>query len=118
DLVERVPGIDALVTGHQHREIATKLNGIPVIQPGFRGAFGGEITLEVEPMAKGYRVIGSDGAIHPVGKEQPDTEVLALTTALHDEVEEWLDQPVGNVEEDMTIQNQHAVRLNEHPYIE
>ncbi len=40
----KVPGIDALVTGHQHREIATKLNGIPVIQPGFRGAFVGEIT--------------------------------------------------------------------------
>lgn len=55
-------------------------------------------------MAKGYHVIGSDAAIHPVGNEQPDTEVLALTTALHDEVEEWLDQPVGNVEGDMTIQ--------------
>ena len=51
--------IDALVTGHQHREIATKLNGIPV-KPGFRGAFVGEITLEIEPMAKGYHVIGSD----------------------------------------------------------
>ncbi|MFU1892645.1 bifunctional metallophosphatase/5'-nucleotidase, partial [Enterococcus faecium] len=60
DLLEKVPGIDALVTGHQHRESATKLNGIPVIQPGFRGAFVGEITLEIEPMAKGYRVIGSD----------------------------------------------------------
>ncbi|EGO2709395.1 bifunctional metallophosphatase/5'-nucleotidase [Enterococcus faecalis] len=118
DLLEKVPGIDALVTGHQHREIATKLNGIPVIQPGFRGAFVGEITLEIEPMAKGYHVIGSDAAIHPVGNEQPDTEVLALTTALHDEVEEWLDQPVGNVEGDMTIQNPNAVRLKEHPYIE
>ncbi|ELY8292825.1 bifunctional metallophosphatase/5'-nucleotidase [Enterococcus faecalis] len=118
DLLEKVSGIDALVTGHQHREIATKLNGIPVIQPGFRGAFVGEITLEIEPMAKGYRVIGSDAAIHPVGNEQPDTEVLALTTALHDEVEEWLDQPVGNVEGDMTIQNPNAVRLKEHPYIE
>ena len=115
--MEKFP-IDALVTGHQHREIATKLNGIPVIQPGFRGAFVGEITLEIEPMAKGYHVIGSDAAIHPVGNEQPDTEVLALTTALHDEVEEWLDQPVGNVEGDMTIQNPNAVRLKEHPYIE
>ncbi|MGC3657955.1 bifunctional metallophosphatase/5'-nucleotidase, partial [Enterococcus faecalis] len=63
-------------------------------------------------------VIGSDAAIHPVGNEQPDTEVFALTTALHDEVEEWLDQPVGNVEGDLTIQNPNAVRLKEHPYIE
>ena len=31
-----------------------------MIQPGFRGAFVGEITLEIEPMAKGYHVIGSD----------------------------------------------------------
>ena len=81
-----------------------------MIQPGFRGAFVGEITLEIEPMAKGYHVIGSDAAIHPVGNEQPDTEVLALTTALHDEVEEW--RPTsGKCGRDMTIQNPNAVRL-------
>ena len=28
-----------------------------MIQPGFRGAFVGEITLEIEPMAKGYHVM-------------------------------------------------------------
>ena len=40
--------IDALVTGHQHREIADHLFGVPVIQPGYRGAFVGEIELELD----------------------------------------------------------------------
>ncbi|MGC3150589.1 bifunctional metallophosphatase/5'-nucleotidase, partial [Enterococcus faecalis] len=55
---------------------------------------------------------------HPVRNEQQDTEVLGLTSAIHDEVEEWLDHPVGNVEGVMTIQNPNAVRLKELPYIE
>ena len=33
-IVTQVEGIDALVTGHQHRVIAQKVNGVPVIQPG------------------------------------------------------------------------------------
>ena len=37
-IVTQVEGIDALVTGHQHRVIAQKVNGVPVIQPGYRGA--------------------------------------------------------------------------------
>lgn len=50
-IATKVPGIDALVTGHQHRVIATKVNGVPVIQPGYRGAYVGEICLQVEKKA-------------------------------------------------------------------
>lgn len=44
--------IDALVTGHQHREIAQHVLGVPVIQPGFRGDFVGEIELELDKQKK------------------------------------------------------------------
>lgn len=44
--------IDALVTGHQHRKIAQHVLGVPVIQPGFRGAFVGEIELELDKQKK------------------------------------------------------------------
>ena len=47
-IVTKVPGIDALVTGHQHRELAEVVNGVPVIQPGYRGAFVGAIKLTVK----------------------------------------------------------------------
>ena len=44
-LLQEVAGIDALFTGHQHRTIATKINGVPVVQPGYQGNHIGEIQL-------------------------------------------------------------------------
>ncbi len=115
DLLQQVSGIDALVTGHQHRQIATKINGVPVIQPGFQGAFVGEIILELDA---NKQVIASSAALHAVAEEQPDPEVVADFAALHEEVEAWLDQPVGKVSGDMGICDPHQARLQEHPYIE
>ena len=117
ELLHAVKGIDAFVTGHQHRQIATKINGVPVIQPGYQGAFVGEITLELDE-ANGYQVIGSEAKIHAVADEQPDATIVAELTDLNEEVEAWLDQPVGRVEGDMRILNPHEARLVEHPYIE
>ena len=47
-LLAEVPGIDALVTGHQHREIATMCQGVPTTQPGEKGIYIGEITLALD----------------------------------------------------------------------
>lgn len=118
-LATQVAGIDALITGHQHRVIATTLNGIPVIQPGYRGEYVGEITLNLEQNAQGkYEVTASEAQLVETGKAVPDATVLASLTELSEEVEEWLDQPLGKVEGDMTIQDANQARLKEHPYVE
>ena len=38
--------IDLLITGHQHREIAQVIHGVPVIQPGSKGNTVGKIVLD------------------------------------------------------------------------
>lgn len=118
ELLQTVPGIDAFVTGHQHRELATKVNGVPIIQPGYRGAFVGEITLELAATATGFEVIASDAAILPTEKAKADDEIVSLVQAVSVDVEEWLDQTLGTVDGDMTIVDPNRVRLIEHPYIE
>lgn len=118
ELLQQVSGIDAFVTGHQHREIATKINGVPVIQPGYRGSFVGEIQLEIVEKNGQYVVTDSQAALHSVADAVPDPEILAMVAELNNEVEAWLDQPVGTVEGDMTIKDPMAARLAEHPYIE
>lgn len=117
-LLKEVPGIDALVTGHQHREIATKLFGVPVIQPGYRGAFVGEITLQLKKTAQGYAVTDSFSQLLATKDYAPDAELVASIAELSSEVETWLDQPCGKVEGDMLIHDPMAARLTEHPYIE
>jgi len=106
------------VTGHQHRVIAQKVNGVPVIQPGYRGAYVGEISLEVEKVDGKYTVVSSEAKLHPTEDVPADPAVLEMFSDLQAEVEDWLDTPVGKVVGDMTIKDPHAARLSEHPYIE
>src|SRR5699024_6611897 len=60
----------------------------------------------------------SEAQLVETGKAVPDATVLASLTELSEEVEEWLDQPLGKVEGDMTIQDANQARLKEHPYVE
>jgi 2',3'-cyclic-nucleotide 2'-phosphodiesterase/3'-nucleotidase len=118
-LLHEVPGIDALVTGHQHREIAQVVNGIPTTQPGYRGANVAEISLELEKDVAGkWTVTSSAAQLHPVGEMTPDSEIVAMMAPISKITEDWLDTTVGTVVGDMTITDPMAARLKEHPYIE
>lgn len=117
-LLHEVSGIDALFTGHQHREIATKINGIPVVQPGFRGSFIGKIELTVATDQGHIRVVESEAALVPVADMAPDEETLALLAPITEELDTWLDQPLGKVVGDMRIVDPMGARIKEHPYIE
>ncbi|KAF1296435.1 bifunctional metallophosphatase/5'-nucleotidase [Enterococcus sp. JM4C] len=117
-LLQEVSGIDALVTGHQHREIATHINGVPVIQPGYRGSHIGEIILQVAQTAEGFKVSETQAAIHSVEGVAVAAEIRELIAPIAEEVEVWLDQPVGKVQGSMEITNPMAARIHEHPYIE
>ncbi|WP_414838570.1 bifunctional metallophosphatase/5'-nucleotidase [Carnobacterium sp. TMP28] len=118
-LATEVPGIDVLITGHQHRLIATKINGIPVIQPGYRGEAIGKIVLTIEKNADNvYAVTQSEVSLVTTATAIPDAGLSKELVHLFREVDEWLDQPLGKVEGDMRIRDSHGVRAVEHPYIE
>lgn len=108
--------IDALVTGHQHRELAQHVLGTPIIQPGFRGAFVGEIVLEIDDETK--KVVQSAAKIHSTGQSIPSEKVKQLIAPITQEAEDWLDTPMGQVAGDMTITDPMRARYKEHPYIE
>lgn len=118
-LLQEVEGIDALITGHQHRRIATKVNGVPVVQPGFRGQFIGKISLELEEKDGRYHIIDSEASLIDMDDVTVDDEVVATIHNVNEEVENWLDQPLAHVVKgSMIIDDPHAARLSEHPYIE
>lgn len=118
-LLEEVEGIDAFITGHQHRTIATKVNGVPVVQPGYRGQNVGKIELNIEKIDGRYQVTHSTESLLDVSQVTPDKEVMQLIEKVNDEVEDWLDQPLGEVVSgSMRIDQPNEARLVEHPYIE
>lgn len=113
-LLAEVPGIDALVTGHQHREIATMCQGVPTTQPGEKGIYIGEITLALD---ESKRIQSAVPNLIAVKDEPLDPKAASIVTQLNDEVENWLDQPMGKVSGDMRISDPFAARLNGHPYL-
>lgn len=114
-LLQEVPGIDALVTGHQHRSIATKVNGIPVTQPGYQGRYVGEITLELDA---DNHIIKQNAQLHEVAAAKLDADLQALSSNLEQQVQTWLDQVQGQINGDMIISDPMQARLHNHPYLD
>ena len=79
----QIPFVDALITGHQHLQIATVVNGIPVIQPGANGNCFGRITLGQKPEAELIQM--------PVTKTSYPTDV-----------QRWLQTKIGYTDIDFT----------------
>lgn len=87
-LLQEVPGIDALVTGHQHREIADKVNGIPTTQPGYRGKDVGEITLELDA---NKQITNATAKLLDCEKYPINNQLQEMVESVQEEVNAWLD---------------------------
>ncbi|WP_125706890.1 bifunctional metallophosphatase/5'-nucleotidase [Lacticaseibacillus porcinae] len=114
----QIPGVDALVTGHQHRELAGVVNGVPVTQPGYRGANVGQITLTLEATAAGWQVVKGDAQLLKTAQAMPDSSVEAAVATTNAAVEDWLDSPLGHVNGDMSLHSAWQARIHESAYIE
>lgn len=116
ELLTKVDGIDVLLTGHQHRVIASNTTKIPVTQPGDKGRFLAKVEVDYD---KTTSVITDTNAslIEIVDVEQ-DTSLAKEFNPLLNEVEEWLDQNLGTVNGNMKISDPMEVRMTSHPYIE
>lgn len=109
-----LPGIDALITGHQHREIAQVVDGVPTTQPGAKGAYVGKIVLDIND----HHVTAATSELLSTGQAQPQPKVLAAAQELNEKTENWLDVTIGQTEGDMKIIDPMQVRLHSHPYIQ
>lgn len=115
-----VKGIDVLITGHQHRLLAEEVAGVTIVQPGCNGQALGKITIDFIKQRYGRWVIHHKQAELLMNNERvkPDQSVLALSRQLEEETQQWLDQPIGEVEGDMKIESPLACRLADHSFME
>ena len=114
-LLTEVPGIDVLLTGHQHRVIAENNQRIPITQPGDKGRYLGKVDIIFE---KNQGILSQQAELLSMENVQEDSTLNLEFSKILNEVEEWLDQKQGAVNGDMTITDPMAVRLKGHPYIE
>jgi 2',3'-cyclic-nucleotide 2'-phosphodiesterase/3'-nucleotidase len=110
-----LPGVDALITGHQHRTIAQVVNGVPTTQPGYRADNVGVITLDLDEK---LQVTHSAAQLIGTGSFKEAPELQSLLTPVMSEVDTWLDAEIGMVGDNMQITKHFEARLHNHPFVE
>jgi 2',3'-cyclic-nucleotide 2'-phosphodiesterase / 3'-nucleotidase len=116
----KVPGIDAIFTGHQHLVFPGKdfdriagvdavrgsLNGVPAVMAGFWGSHLGIIDLDLERTAGGWKVADFKVEARPiyerkdrtiVPKVDAEAGVIAAVKADHEATLAYVRQPVGAI---------------------
>lgn len=117
-ICQHIEGIDLLLTGHQHRKVIGKINGVPVIQPGANGEAIGKITVEFVKKDGKWKVLNLKPVIEEFHQVEVDSQLLRKIQHYENETQKWLDQTIGYVEGNMQIDNPFQVRTKEHPFIE
>ncbi|MCD1259338.1 bifunctional metallophosphatase/5'-nucleotidase [Paenibacillus athensensis] len=120
-LCMEVPGIDVLLTGHQHRSLAgVELNGVAIVQPASQGAYLGKAQLQLartEPDGA-WRVVGRTTELLPAAGAEADAEIMQLAAPYEARTQAWLDQPIGRLTGNMRVTDPLQIRLKDNALIE
>lgn len=118
-ICREVADIDILITGHQHRTEYAEINGVTVIQPGSFGRMLGEIEIKLKKQNSRWSITEKLPTLTEVTEtDYPDSGMLQLLQEEEQEVQQWLDEPIGTAEEGLQVTDPFQLRLNEHPFVE
>lgn len=114
-MLAQVEGIDAILFGHQHRVFpgdsayddidgvdnrAGYIHGVPAVQPGYWGSHLGIIDLRLQQSDGKWTVTGSQVENRAVGEDY-DAEVSTLVGSEHRATLAMLNEPIGELEQDV-----------------
>lgn len=117
-LAEQVPGIDVILFGHTHRELAEKIiGGALLVQPKNWGESLARVDVELEKSAGGgWQVASKHSALVPVtDATAADPDILRLAQKYHEATQKYLDTPIAN-----SAKNLEAItaRYEDHPLVD
>ncbi len=100
--LSKVPGIDLLLTGHTHRRIPlTRLNGVPMIQPGRWGDVLARVDVTFERDGGKVAVTDVSAALLPSDASVATDAAIAAIAAPHDAAARaYMDTVIATAEED------------------
>ncbi|MFD1929216.1 bifunctional metallophosphatase/5'-nucleotidase [Sporosarcina siberiensis] len=114
-ICKEIEGVDVVITGHQHREIAQHLFGKAVVQTGTKGVCLGKIELTIDENGKLDKAEPSLVYMQDVPLNATIRDSIA---PIHTATEKWLDQSIGKLKGNMLMSSPFTARLEGHPYVE
>lgn len=101
-VAEQVPGVDAILVGHAHKEIAERYvtnaatgRDVLLCEPLYWGMRVAVMDLDLELHRGRWRVVASHGQTLNSNTVDGDPEVLAAVRAQHQTVVDYVNSPVG-----------------------
>jgi 2',3'-cyclic-nucleotide 2'-phosphodiesterase/3'-nucleotidase len=101
-LAEQVPGIDAILVGHAHKEIGERrvINAetgkqVLLSEPYYWGMRVTEMTLDLEPAGRGWKVVSSTATLYNSNQVEEDAAVVAAVQAAHEKVLTYVNGVIG-----------------------
>ena len=108
-IISEVPGIDVLITGHQHRSLCGRMNNTVYTQTAPDGKELAVIDIYPESGA-------IDARLYPVDTE-PDTDLLRYVKQEEESCQAWLDEKVGAATMDLRVEDSYRARKEKHQLV-
>ena len=117
-LIDEIDEIDAIFCGHQHRLFSELYKKRPLLSPSWRGSYVAELECIFEEIeGKIYLKETKTNLIST--KDYPvDEEIKTYLLPWLEEVDKWLDKPLGYVTKAMQIKDIVKACSYNHPYLD
>lgn len=113
-MLQEIPEIDVLLTGHQHRHINQKVGNAWTIQPGYAGEYVAEVKLTLQD----GKIVNMDGKLHQSSLTPAEKTFNHVLLPELTEGEEWLKTTIGVAPLNYVTDDVFEARLKGHPYTE
>ena len=113
-MLQEIPEIDILLTGHQHRLINQQVGHAWTVQPGYAGERVASVTLTLD----NKKIIGMTGELHDTSLDDADVAFKDVIYPERSEGETWLKQVLGIAELAQPSTSAFEARLVGTPFIE
>lgn len=116
-LAERVPGIDVILFGHSHQELAGKtVKGVLLAQARNWGQSLARADVALEKKAGEWKIVSKKSTVIPVTDAvEPDPEIMELARPYHEATQTSLDAPVAESSVDL---DGGRARYEDHPFVD
>jgi 2',3'-cyclic-nucleotide 2'-phosphodiesterase/3'-nucleotidase len=117
-ILEIYPEIDCLLTGHQHRSIARKVNHTSIIQPASNGRVLGVVDMHFTYENNDWKLSKTNEYLLPAKDEIADSKIYELIEEVHEACNIFLDEPIGTVpNNDLQVTDLFLARLHKHKIV-
>ncbi|WEV40633.1 bifunctional UDP-sugar hydrolase/5'-nucleotidase [Lactobacillus sp. ESL0681] len=114
-ILTKIPEVDVLLTGHQHQQLALTVNNTAIVQPGYRGEAVAEVIIEIDDTTKTIKHMKTE--LISTENFKPDPVIVALSSKLDAATQDWLDQPIAQLDQAAPIGDVNQARLHGAPFI-